>query len=118
MSSKLKRRGYGRPLNVLVELPLPPAQVRAVITLMLRPDGRVDLAGAIANEPMSLEMMRVGLERLKAYHAQKRKDGPGLLGLGDDRTLMISDDVASIPIEGNPRPIIVDEDRLEGLRDS
>lgn len=86
MSSKLlklkRKHGYGRPVNMRIELPYSADQVRATITLMLMPNGTVNLCGVINEEGLSREMMRVGMERLLQHHRQRRAvQVGGLVGL-------------------------------------
>lgn len=83
MSSKLvKQHGFGRKVNMRVELPYAADQVRAVIAVMLMPDGTVNLSGPLKNESLSMQMMEAGIKSLEKYHRQRRaKLSGGLVGL-------------------------------------
>jgi len=60
-----------RPHTLSMETHVPRHDVLAAITVVIRKNQEVELAGSIEEQRLALDILDAGVRKLKAYHAQK-----------------------------------------------
>ncbi len=67
------KKTFNRPVGARLQLPYRQEDLAVCLTVMLLKNGQVELQGPVESEEHATKLLTLGLARLQAWHAKKRR---------------------------------------------